>query len=127
MPRSRKSSAAGLLSLPFAPWHTRPGCSRVDPGPIPAAVSSLGLGNGESSVIAHALGNPGSGVILDDLAARNAAATMGIPFQGTLGVIIFAKAHGLIPAARPVVEQLRQQGMYLSDAVMSQALAQVGE
>ena len=28
---------------------------------------------------------------------------------------------------RPVVEQLRQNGMYLSDQVMNQALAQVGE
>jgi predicted nucleic acid-binding protein len=44
-----------------------------------------------------------------------------------LAVIIFAKAHGLIPAARPVLEQLRQLGMYLSDQVMNQALAQVGE
>jgi predicted nucleic acid-binding protein len=99
----------------------------VDPGPIPPAVSALGLGDGESSVLAHALANPGCGVILDDQVARNAAAAMGIPYQGTLGVIVFAKMQGLIPAARPVVEQLRQQGMYLSDQVMNQALAQVGE
>jgi predicted nucleic acid-binding protein len=87
----------------------------------------LGLGDGESSVLAYALANPGSGVILDDQAARNAATAMGIPSQGTLGVVVFAKTHGFIPAARPVVEQLRQQGMYLSDQVMNQALAQVGE
>jgi predicted nucleic acid-binding protein len=99
----------------------------VDPGAIPPAVSILGLGDGESSVLAHALANPGSGVILDDLGARNAPAALGIPYQGTLGVIVFAKTHGFIPAARPVVEQLRQQGMYLSDQVMNQALAQVGE
>ena len=61
------------------------------------------------------------------LTMRRSAAALGIPHQGTLGVIVFAKAQGLIPAARPVVERLRQHGMYLSDQVMNQALAQVGE
>jgi predicted nucleic acid-binding protein len=87
----------------------------VDPGPILA------------NVLAHALANPGSGAIVDDQAARNAATNLGIPHLGTLGVVVFAKAQGFIPAARPVVEQLRQNGMYLSDQLMNQALAQVGE
>jgi predicted nucleic acid-binding protein len=99
----------------------------VDPGPIPANVAAFGLGNGETAVLAHALANPGSGAIVDDQAARNAAVALGIPHQGTLGVVVFAKMQGFIPAARPVVELLRQHGMYLSDLVMNQALAQVGE
>lgn len=100
---------------------------QVDPGPIPAKVAAFGLGDGENAVLAHALANPGSGAIIDDQAARNAAAVLGIPHQGTLGVVIFAKAQGCIPAARPIVEQLRQHGMYLSDHMMNQALAQIGE
>lgn len=99
----------------------------VDPGVIPPAVLAFGLGDGENGVLGHALANPGSGVIVDDQGARNAAAALGIPRQGTLGVVVFAKTHGFIPAARPVVEQLRRSGMYLSDHVMNQALAQVGE
>jgi predicted nucleic acid-binding protein len=99
----------------------------VDPGPIPANVAALGLGDGETGVLAHALANPGSGAIVDDQAARNAAMALGIPHQGTLGIVMFAKTQGFIPAARPVVEQLRLQGMYLSDRAMNQALAQVGE
>jgi predicted nucleic acid-binding protein len=99
----------------------------VDPGPTPVSVASLNLGAGESAVLAHALGDPGSGAILDDQAARRAATALGIPHLGTLGVVLFAKAQGLIPAARPVVEQLRQRGMYLSDQAMNRALAQVGE
>jgi predicted nucleic acid-binding protein len=99
----------------------------VDPGPIPSSVSALGLGPGESAVIAYALANSGSGVVFDDQAARRAAATLSIPHQGTLSLVILAKVQGLIPAARPVVEQLRQQGMYLSDQVMNQALTQVAE
>ena len=118
----RGPTDAGVQALAQATWLLT-----VDPGPIPPAVSALGLGDGESAVLAYALANPSSGVILDDRAARNAAASLGISNQGTLAVVVFAKAHGLIPAARPVVEQLRQHGMYLSDQVMNQALAQVGE
>ena len=65
--------------------------------------------------------------VVNDQAARNCAAAMGIPHQGTLGLIIYAKQRGLIPAARPLVERLHQQGMYLSDQTINQSLAQVGE
>ena len=52
---------------------------------------------------------------------------LGIPHQGTLALIIYAKQQGLVPAARPLVERLRQEGMYLSDQIVNQALAQIGE
>jgi predicted nucleic acid-binding protein len=42
-------------------------------------------------------------------------------------VVIAARQHGVIPAARPVLEQLRRAGLYLSDRAMQQALALVGE
>jgi predicted nucleic acid-binding protein len=99
----------------------------VDPGPIPQTVLAQNLGPGESAVIAYALANPGSGVLLDDQGARSVAAALAIPHQGTLALVVLAKTRGLITAARPVVDQLRQQGMYLSDQVANQALSQVGE
>jgi predicted nucleic acid-binding protein len=43
------------------------------------------------------------------------------------GLVITAKQRGNIPAARPILEQLRSCGMYISDKVMNQALALVGE
>jgi predicted nucleic acid-binding protein len=112
--------AVGALAQ--SPWLTT-----VDPGPIAPAVAASKLGAGESAVLTHALANPGSGVILDDQAARNCAASLNIPHQGTLGVVIRAKRSGQILAARPVVERLRQEGMHLSDQLMNQTLAQVGE
>src|SRR5262249_18401604 len=99
----------------------------VNPEPIPSAVMAFGLGLGESAVLAHALAIPGGGAIIDDQAARKAASSLGIPHIGTLGIIIQAKSLAIIPAARPLLEQLRKQGMYLSDQVLNQALAQVGE
>ena len=120
--RRRGSADTAVQALGRAKWLVT-----IDPGPIPAKVSAFGLGAGETAVLAHALANSGSGAVVDDQAARSAAAAMGIPHQGTLSVLIAAKAQGLIPAARPVLEKLRQQGMYLSDQVMNQALLQVGE
>ena len=38
-----------------------------------------------------------------------------------------AKQRRVIPAARPVLDQLRRHGMYLSDRVINEALAKVGE
>lgn len=59
--------------------------------------------------------------------ARRCATTLGIPVRGTLGLVLTAKQRGTIGAARPVLEQLRLHGMYLSDRVMERALALVGE
>lgn len=94
---------------------------------IPASIQAWGLGVGESSVLAWAHANPGTEVVIDDLAARRCAATLGIPVRGTLGLVLIARQRGQIPAARPVLLQLRQAGMYLSDRVINQALAMIGE
>nr|WP_199326331.1 DUF3368 domain-containing protein [Nostoc parmelioides] len=95
--------------------------------PVPNVILNWDLGLGESAVLTWGYTNPGTEVILDDLAARRCAATLGIPVRGTLGIVITAKQRGVIPAARPVLEQLRLCGMYLSDRVINQALALVGE
>ncbi|NEP37507.1 DUF3368 domain-containing protein [Moorena sp. SIO3B2] len=94
---------------------------------IPTVIQSWDLGPGESAVLTLGYAKPGTEVILDDLAARRCATALGIPVRGTLGIVLTAKQRGVIPAARPVLEQLRLCGMYLSDRVMNQALALVGE
>ena len=93
----------------------------------PPNLQAWDLGPGESAVLAWCLGNPGSQAIVDDLAARRCAATLGVPVRGTLGLVLIAKQRGEISAARSVLEELRQAGMYLSDAVLNRALKRVGE
>lgn len=95
--------------------------------PVPALIQSWDLGEGESSVLAWAYAHPGTEAILDDLAARRCAAALAIPVRGTLGLVLTARQQGTIPAARPVLERLRSLGMYLSDPILNQALALVGE
>ena len=80
-----------------------------------------------SRLLAWALTNPSTEAILDDLAARRCANSLSIPLRGTLGLVLSAKQQGKISAARPILEQLRQSGMYLSDRIFNQALTLVGE
>ncbi len=101
---------------------------RVVPAPrTPHTLLPWNLGSGESGVLSLALGDPECEVILDDRAARRCARSLGIPFQGTLSLVLLARQTGRIPTARPVLEQLRRSGMYLSDRVLEMALAHVGE
>jgi predicted nucleic acid-binding protein len=85
------------------------------------------LDPGETAVLALAHGNPDVEVVLDDMAARRCAARLQIPVVGTLGLVLTAKRLGVIPAARPLVERLRQVGLFLDDEVGDEALRRIGE
>ena len=95
--------------------------------PVPIQIQAWGLGPGESSVLAWAHAHSGTEAIIDDLAGRRCAAAFNIPVRGTLGLVLIAKQRGRVPSARRLLEQLRQGGMYLSEHVMNEALARVGE
>lgn len=101
--------------------------TRVENPPVPPNVQNWDLGPGEASVIAWALGHPGSRAVIDDLEGRRCAETLGIPLRGTLGLVLRARKTGVIPQARPVLERLRATGMFLADRVLDEALAEVGE
>ena len=97
------------------------------PEPTHSIIEQWDLGKGESSVLTWAYAHSGTVAVLDDLAARRCADSLGIPTRGTLGLVLIAKQRGLIPEARPIVNRLRQAGMYLSDKVVDRALGMVGE
>ena len=65
--------------------------------------------------------------IIDDLAGRKCAASLGILARSTLGIVLAAKQRGLITQARPVIEDMMATGLYLSRKVLDQALQRVGE
>ena len=95
--------------------------------PIPASVQAWTLDAGESAVLAVALEQENSQAILDDLAARRCARALNLPLQGTLGLILVARELGMIQTVRPVIDTLRQTGMYVSDRLARQVLDQAGE
>lgn len=93
---------------------------------IPAAILEWRLGAGESATLALAHAHNFEAII-DDLAGRRCAASLGIPVRGTLGIVLAAKQRGQIPKARPIIEDLMTAGLYLSRRVLEQALRRVGE
>lgn len=93
---------------------------------VPPSISGWDIGAGESQVLAHCL--VGSyRAVLDDGEARAAAKVHSVPLVGSLGVILRARKAGLIPAARPLVEQLIECGSYFAADLVRQALHRVGE
>ncbi len=92
----------------------------------PTAILEWRLGAGESATLALALAH-GLEAIIDDLAGRKCAASLAVPVRGTLGIVLAAKQRGLIPLARPVIEDMMRAGLYLSRKVLEKALRRVGE
>lgn len=111
----------------FAAVHRTSWLQVLDTPAIPPVIQAWDLGAGESAVLAWGYAHQNTEVIIDDLAARNCAAALGIPVRGTLGLVLTAKMRGTIPAARPIIEKMRASGMYLSDRVVDSSLRHVGE
>lgn len=90
-----------------------------------------GVDAGEASAIdaANHLNQQGLRVLLvmDDRAGRLEAKRHGLVMIGTAGVIGLAKTRGLVPAARPLLEQLVRSGYFISTAVLSAVLSELGE
>jgi predicted nucleic acid-binding protein len=94
---------------------------------VPDRIHLWDLGAGEAQVLAHGLERQGAEVVLDDLAARRCARSLGLPMIGTVGVVILCRHRGILSSARPVIERLREAGLRLKPALMDEALSKVDE
>ena len=85
------------------------------------------LGAGEAELIGLGRQYPQSLLILDDTLGRHLASLNNLTFTGTVGVVIKAKQEGLIPAVKPIVLELQEQGLWLSDDLIKLILRQAKE
>lgn len=85
------------------------------------------LGSGERAALSLALEIGDATVILDDAAARAAAATLNIVTTGTLGVLLLAKERGLVTSIGNVLAELEQRGFRMAPALLARVLAIAGE
>jgi predicted nucleic acid-binding protein len=90
-------------------------------------VRAWDLGLGESAVLEWAQANRPARAIIDDYAARKLATVLSVQVTGTLGLALLAKQRGLVPLARPLVEEFARAGLYLSESFVQRALRFVGE
>jgi|SRR3990172_1564411 len=101
--------------------HIRPVASAAL---VPAVVD---LGQGEAEVLALGLEIADSLLILDDQLARRIADLYDLRYTGTLGVLVKAKRAGFLSTVSAVVTAMRERGMWLSEAIVRDALRLSGE
>ena len=99
----------------------------VGPRHVPSEWLSRDLGKGELAAMALGLENPDRIVRLDDALARQIAAGAGLEVWGTLRVLLEAKSRGLTERVEPLVDQLREVGMWVSDDIRRRVLVLAGE
>jgi predicted nucleic acid-binding protein len=66
-------------------------------------------------------------IIMDDGLARKHVKYLSLTVTGTVGVLLRAKHDGIINEIKPVLDDLIQQGFYISDDVLHEVLCLAGE
>jgi len=90
-------------------------------------ILEMQIDKGESSAIALALETSDCTIVLDDYKARRIAEQLGIPYTGTIGVIIRAKLTGIIPSIKPILSKIKQTNFRITGEIEQQALNEARE
>lgn len=115
---SRPGARALIAAREAKQIELRPSAWTGDP--LPA------LGPGELAAIALAIALKAP-VLMDERLGRRIAALHGVSVVGSAAVLLIAKERGLIGAVKPVLEQWREAGYFLSDALLQAVLTKAGE
>ena len=94
---------------------------------VPDSIKAWDLGRGESDVVAHALNAPHCRPLLDDAEAKACALALGLKPLGTGGLLILAKKAALLTSVRVVLDDLRAEGLWISEPVRRTILLLAGE
>jgi predicted nucleic acid-binding protein len=70
---------------------------------------------------------PGTWVLLDEIAARRIARSLGLRVMGTLGVLAEAKRQGFVSSVRLLVDKMLASGTRLAPELVTAVLSSVGE
>ena len=66
-------------------------------------------------------------LVIDDKAAKKTAKYLGFTVTGTLGVLLRAKRMGVVQEVRPLLQEIRKNGFYVSATVANMVLTASGE
>lgn len=119
-----RSTDALRAELLCAPWLIQKSPANHD------LVRSLrqSLGAGEAEAIALSIELGASLIVIDERLGRRTAARFKLRSIGVLGLLLEAKARGMITEVRPLVEQLHERaGFRLSDDLIRRILSDCGE
>lgn len=83
---------------------------------------------GEIAALSLAVEKKAEAVLMDELAGRAAASSLGLRTIGLLGVLLNAKRQSLVPALGPLISQLeRDAGFWISSSLRRTVLQVAGE
>jgi len=86
----------------------------------------LDQGEAEAIVLAHTMA--GARLLLDERRGRAVAQSLGLPVTGTAGILLAAKAVGLLTEIRPLLDALiHEHDFRLSERHYAQVLSEAGE
>jgi len=92
------------------------------------ALRRLRLDPGESEAVALAFEVPAAILVVDEATARGVVQQLGLALTGTLGVLLEAKAQGLVSQVRPLLDSLQNTlGFFISPKLRADVLRQAGE
>jgi uncharacterized protein len=114
----------GAIDVASAPWIRRN--TDMDESVVQALLAEVGLGEAQAIAVTLRLSEPKT-LLLDDRKARRIAKGYGLDVTGSAGALGFAKTKGLISEVRPLLDQLRSAGLYLSDKAARVLLVGAGE
>jgi predicted nucleic acid-binding protein len=113
----------GSKEVAEAEWiHTVPVQDRLA---VNLLQESLDMGESEAIVLGQELN--ARYILLDDALARRKADLIGLSVVGTLGVLLMARKAGLVPAVKPILDDLMQTDFRMSERVREVVLAKSGE
>jgi len=120
----QECEAGGPIIIPdlrALPWI------QIVPAPSRADERFYMLDAGERDTLSIALEKGASRVLIDERLGRNFAEYHGLAVVGSLGTLLKARQHGLIPAFLPLVRELPASGFRYHEPLVMRLAALVGE
>jgi hypothetical protein len=94
----------------------------------PILSGAPGLDAGETAAISLAVEIRADAILIDERRGQTAASNLGLKTVGVFGILIQAKAAGLIPEIRIIIDLLqRDAGFFMSPTLRNRVLQLVGE
>ncbi|MGH2460898.1 MAG: DUF3368 domain-containing protein [Chloroflexota bacterium] len=121
---AKRTNRPDVLDPGDEPWIR---ICRLAPSDAPRAwLEELDPGEAEAIALAAQLGRDVT-LLLDDRRGRRLARAHGLEVVGSAGTLVLAKTRGLIPAVKPVLDELRLVGLSLGDEIDRRVLVLADE
>ncbi len=87
----------------------------------------LDLDKGEAEAIILATESEADLILLDEALGRYHAKHAGLKVTGTIGILVKAKKQGLISELKPLILELKEKGVWLSESLIERILELANE